>query len=477
MDICIVSTMHVSYNPRVVKEADALSNAGHTVTVVAVSNNSQQALLDRGVMIDRNWRLLTVSYSKDTLLGRIRSLWFSLRQRLLWKILNPITHHYGFAEHAQAIEFPELRQLACSVKADLYIAHHVEALPATHATAMRHQARFAFDAEDFHSGMFNRPNFTAQEEDLPETVQNLLIATEAMPKNREQQRIEYLENKYLPLCDYITAASDGIAEAYALKYKLPRPTTILNVFPLETLPVHDKAVDEVQDSIHHSPFTIHGLQKDIHHSPFTIHDPQALKSKAENLKPYKLYWYSQVIGPGRGLEDAVRALSLLEKPCELHLRGTPSEPFVTALTGLATKLGVQDRLFFYLPCPPDALISEATRYDIGLALETGKELNNLLAASNKMFSYMNAGLAIVATGTPGQREIMEQVPDAGLLCRMNDADNLSVAIDRLLGDDYLLDLARKASRRAAEERFNWQIEACLFVNLIEKQRKEGNAKM
>ena len=437
MEICIVSSTHVSYNPRVLKEADALTVAGHTVTVVTVCNNREQAILDEGLMALRSWRLKTVNYRKLGVTERFRWLRLGLRQKLFQKLLSPITQRFGIAERAQAREFSELKRLACSVKADLYIAHHAEASGAAYVAANKHGARFAYDAEDFQSAIFNSTSLQVSAGTLKEEVNQLLTAVERVATCREQQRIEYLEQKYLPCCDYITAASDGIAEAYALKYNLPRPTTILNVFPLEPLP------------------------EDL--SPFTFHPS----------RPCRLYWYSQVIGPGRGLEDAVQALALLTLPSELHLRGTAQPAFVEALTALAATLGVRERLFVHPPCPPDDLITEAARYDIGLALETGKELNNLLAASNKIFTYMNAGLAIVATDTPGQRWIMAQVPDVGALCRMNDAESLAAAIGRLLETPEALRNAQNAARQAAESIFNWEQEQFKLLRVYELEGETG----
>ncbi len=453
MKICIVTFRHISYNPRVVKEADTLTFIGHDVSVVTVCNNSAQTILDDVIMASRTWRLLTIKSRKQGDIEMFRWLLTGIRQRLFVNYLSSITLECGVAERAQGREYPELRRIACSVKADFYIAHHAECLGAAYAAAKQHNARFAFDAEDFHSGMFA----SSMSDSLPNElkIKKLLEQSERQHKCAEQKRIEYLERKYLPLCDYITAASDGIGEAYAIKYNLPLPTTILNVFPLETLSVRtDEPVDGAKDF--------------IHHSPFTIHDPQTLKSKIENLKPKKLYWYSQVIGPGRGLEEAVEALALLQHPCELHLRGTSSEPFVTELTRLATKLGVQDRLFFYPPCSPDDLIAEAAQYDIGLALENTVEMNRLICVTNKIFTYMNAGLAIIATDTIGQRGIMAQAPDVGLLCRMNDAESLAAAINCLLESPELFVKCRLASRRAAEERFNWEVESGVVVGLIAK---------
>jgi glycosyltransferase involved in cell wall biosynthesis len=437
MIICITTSKHVSYNPRVVKEADALTAAGHNVTVVTVCNNNEQARLDISVMVSRKWRLATVAYRRQGVVETLRWLRFGLRQRFCTSVISLLTHRFSVAERAQGREYPELRRLACSVKADLYIAHHVEALGAASAAAHRHSARFVFDAEDFHSGMFNAQDVQVQAESLQETVRRLLAAPEHQPKSREQLRIEYLERKYLPRCDYITAASEGIAEAYALKYNVPLPTTILNVFPLEPRAKSQESGGNL--------------------SLFTLHPSH----------PYRLYWYSQVIGPGRGLEEAVRALALVKSPCELHLRGTALPDFAEHLTALAAGLGVGDHLFLHPPCPPDDLIAEAAQYNIGLALENTVELNRLICVTNKMFTYMNAGLAIIATDTPGQRGIMAQAPKVGVLCRMNDAESLAEAVNRLLENPELLISTRQASRRAAEERFNWGKEAEIVVRLAE----------
>lgn len=422
MNICIVTSKHVSYNPRVVKEADALSAAGHAVTVVTVCNHHEQARLDEGVMATRGWRLLTVNSRRQGVGERCRWLWMALRQRLFAKVLSRFTLRCGIAERAAGREFPELRRLAGTVAADLYIAHHAEALGAAWAAARRHGARFAFDAEDFHSGMFSPVPAPPAGAPLEESVRQLLAIAAGQPKGREQRCVEFLEQTYLPRCDYLTAASDGIGLAYALKYGLPRPTTILNVFPLGNT--------ESDVTVARQP------------SP-----------------PFKLYWYSQVIGPGRGLETAVEALPLLAAPCELHLRGTAQPDYVAQLQERAAELEVAGRLFLHPPCPPDDLVREAARYDIGLALENAVELNRLICVTNKIFTYLNAGLAVVASDTPGQAGIMAQIPQAGAVCRMNDAQSLAAAVNGLVAAPGKLAEARRAARRAAEERFCWEREA------------------
>jgi glycosyltransferase involved in cell wall biosynthesis len=286
----------------------------------------------------------------------------------------------------------------------------VEALGAAYAASRKHNAFFAFDAEDFHSG------------ELPD-------GRDA----KQRARIEYLESKYLPLCDYITAASDGIADALAEKYNISRPEVILNVFPLEPLPSEHQ------------------------------------ERRTENQEPViKLYWYSQVIGPGRGLEETILALNKLYWPCQLHLRGQLLDDFDTTLRGMAHESGSKGKLFLHQPAPPEDLVHLAAEHDIGLALETGESRNRLLCVTNKLFVYMLAGLAIVATDTPGQATIMNQAPGAGMTCHMRNPESLAEAIGKLISNPAKLAEGRKASRQAAEQRFNWDIEKKKLVRIVEK---------
>ena len=62
-----------------------------------------------------------------------------------------------------------------------------------------------------------------------------------------------------------------------------------------------------------------------------------------------LYWYSQIIGSGRGLRRAVEALSLLDDTIHLSLRGAWRESFRNELLALAEEQGVRDRLHHLPP--------------------------------------------------------------------------------------------------------------------------------
>ncbi|MGA3212312.1 MAG: hypothetical protein ABSD20_13480, partial [Terriglobales bacterium] len=78
---------------------------------------------------------------------------------------------------------------------------------------------------------------------------------------------------------FLTTASNSIADAYWDKYG-KRPLVINNTFVL----------------------------------------PRQEPDFSRRSTPLRLYWFSQTIGPGRGLEDCISAAGLADLRCEFHLR-------------------------------------------------------------------------------------------------------------------------------------------------------------
>ena len=284
-------------------------------------------------------------------------------------------------------------------------------LPAARA-AEQHDARLGFDAEDFHRG------------ELRET-----------PENEATLRLtRYLEDTYVPHCDYLTAASDGIAEAYADVLDVPRPTTILNVFPRS----------ERDDG--------------------SISDEALRREKKAGTR--SLYWFSQTIGPDRGLEDARDALPLLPDDIHLYLRGEWSDGYQKAFMQRATELGVADRIHHLPLVPPDELIPRTARHDVGLALEQGHTRNRNICATNKLFTYLLAGVPFVATDTDGQRRICEDLPEATRQCAIGESEALVAAVRSLLGEEKTHRAAQQAAWQAGEEQCNWDVEQQMFLDIV-----------
>src|SRR5690606_31756702 len=121
-------------------------------------------------------------------------------------------------------------------------------------------------------------------------------------------------------------------------YGIRRPTVILNVFPLS-------------------------------HAP-----PGPTPAGTATPGP-SIYWFSQTIGPDRGLECAVRAIGLARTKPHLYLRGRPAAGFAEGLTKLAAEFGVADRLHLLPPASPHEMEQLASAYDVGFVGETGHTRN------------------------------------------------------------------------------------------------------
>src|SRR4029077_16230476 len=139
----------------------------------------------------------------------------------------------------------------------------------------------------------------------------------------------------------------------------------------------------------------------------------------------KLYWFSQTIGPGRGLEDAVEAMGRAGIPGELHLRGRAIPEYLEGLRGKPAVSAPSLALVHHPPAPPDAMVQLGQRFDVGLALEPGFSQNNRLAVSNKALTYVLSGLAVAITDTPGQRPLALDLGEGALLYAPGDVDSLA----------------------------------------------------
>lgn len=401
--VCLVTSTHVSYNPRLTKEADTLAAAGYNVRVVAMNVEKWRSHLDEELMRSREWSLERINGRRDLASGF--PLWArsAVRQRRARRSNNPADAYSRYRR--------EMFRAAARKPADLYIAHNLPALPAAVEAAQEHAVKIGFDAEDFHRG----------------EIANV-------PANRAARAlIEAIETKYMPMCDYVTAASDGIGDAYVRELGIAKPTTLLNVFA--------KA-----DRAGRVP---------------------ANELEAERRGPgLSLYWYSQVIGPDRGLNDALKAVALLSKPAHLHVRGSWAPGYQRIFEAELGRLGIQDRVSVLPPAPPAQLVQRAAQHDVGLALEPGDRPNNRLASSNKLFTYMLAGLAIAATDVPGQALVEKEALGCGFLYPPQVPEILASKLREWQDHPELLGAAKETSRRHADNRYCWDVEREKFLKVV-----------
>jgi len=406
--ICIVTPGQIGSNPRVVKEAQALHEAGHDVSVIATRQLDQVEPRDGHLMQRIPWRLERID----------------LRSRLRWHLLrvaqssarctHGMTGLARFADVGLSAYTRPLRRAALATPADLYVAHYPAALPAVAAAARAYRANYAYDAEDFHLGDWpDDPAF-----------------------DTERRLVRDIEARHLPGCAYVTAAAPGIAEAYAEAYGIQPPQVVLNAFPLG----HASARPTPRGSAQPGP---------------------------------SLYWFSQTIGADRGLECAVRAIGVARLRPHLYLRGSPAAGYAETLLCLARKEGADGRVHILPPDVPDKMEKLAAAYDVGLVAETGHSASRRLCLTNKLFSFLLAGIPPLMSDTPAHRAFAAEAGVTDLLYPVEDPMALAALIDRLLGDANSLATSRTQAWRLGQERYNWEWERRALVAAVTRATFAG----
>jgi glycosyltransferase involved in cell wall biosynthesis len=262
--------------------------------------------------------------------------------------------------------------------------------------------------------------------------EDLLTARDSV----DGRMVRVIEKAYLPLCRYVSVPSPAIAAQLQREYKIGRPTVLYNVFPLQ-------------------------LASEL--------VPPRERSAGPRLR---LHWVGQTIGPDKGIEDAFEAVALLGEHAELHIRGRVAHGCPSLIHDLERRYGINVKL--YPLVHHDNLVKTLGEFDVGLALERPQDGMYSVTVTNKLFLYLLAGLAVAATDTVGQREVLEQIATAGFLYPAGKADVLADKLSRWALDRRALVGAQQAAWNAARSRFCWEIERAKFLQLVDTEQNVAN---
>jgi hypothetical protein len=377
-----------------VKAADALAAAGHDVHVVSTRHVDWATRADEEMRATRTWRWRVVDYRRDT----APATWAAsaVRRRLAHLVastLGATRVPFSVGVRAYARVHPELVRAALEEPADLFYGGTTGALAATAEASARAGVPYGLDLEDLHH---------AEQQGPDGPLMNAIAAR--------------IEARVLPRAAFLTASSAPIAAEYQRRYGV-EPVTVNNTFPL---PAGSLGIDQRQEG------------------------------------PLKVYWFSQTVGAGRGLEDFVRGAALADVPVELHLRGRETPGYLAAFRQFASAAAPRLTVVAHDPAAPDSMIDLCREYEIGLALEETEVANRRLCLTNKAFTYMLAGLAVVFTDTEGQRPLAEDLGAGALLYRSGDHRALAAGLRRWYEEPDRLIAARRAAWGAAVRRWHWE---------------------
>jgi glycosyltransferase involved in cell wall biosynthesis len=351
------------------------------------------------------WKVSMISWVGNTWTEKYLRNYSKFRQKVAGWLAVKISTIY-WTVLAQGRMHQELLAEAIAVPADLYIAHNLAALPIAVKAAKFHQSKAGFDAEDFHRG---------------ELVDQVSL---------QSQLVRRIEDYYLPQVNHLTAASPLISEAYQKLYPALKAHVINNVF-------------SIQD--------------------------RSSRLECSTRQSLHLFWFSQTIGNNRGIEDAIQAIGATRKSdIYLHLLGFCTEAMKTYLKNLSTGQGLAaDQLVFMQVVAPDQVVRISSQFDIGLALEQGNTLNRSICLTNKIFTYVLAGNAIIASNTQGQVAFMEQYPEIGKTYAIGNIKAFANQIMYFYENREALNECRRKAWELGTGELNWEKEQTKFLALVD----------
>ena len=230
------------------------------------------------------------------------------------------------------------------------------------------------------------------------------------------QQVIDIEDRLLPRVNLITAASPLICKKYKELYPAKKTITLNNVFSRKN------------------------LQK------FNITND-----------PLKLFWFSQYIGPNRGLEIIIEAVNLLDFKVSLSLLGNLWDK--TYVESLLKKSLQPGRIHLINPVSPEQVFKIAAEFDIGIAAEIPYCENRNICLTNKIFTYLLAGNCILASDTDAQKDFMDTYKNVGLLYKHDNPADLADKIRYLAENRNILNDCRKNALSLADNSLNWENES------------------
>jgi len=183
-------------------------------------------------------------------------------------------------------------------------------------------------------------------------------------------------------------------------------------------------------------------------------------------QPAVCYWFSQTVGPGRGLEEMIAVAGRLRTPVELHFRGQVAAGYAAFLAQRAAAAGLRRPLRFLPTASPDEMARLAAGAHLGLSLEQSSPLNRDLCLTNKIFVYLLAGIPQLLTPTQAQRRLAPELGAAALICDLTRPDAAG-ALDQLLGDPARLAAGRRAAWALGHGAYCWDHEKLRLLAAVQ----------
>lgn len=190
-----------------------------------------------------------------------------------------------------------------------------------------------------------------------------------------------------------------------------------------------------------------------------------LREKTGLGKDRRILLFQGGFAPNRNLENLVAAFAKVGTlDVDLVMMGFGS--FGETLRAIASKHGLLGRRVFFLPAVPQSeLLQHSASADIGIIPYPHVDLNSYYCTPNKLFEFIQAGLAILANQSPElERFVVRQ--GFGVARPMENATEIAAAIDHAFALPELPELRQRLVQR--REDFSWRTQSSIYLDAMQK---------
>ena len=199
-----------------------------------------------------------------------------------------------------------------------------------------------------------------------------------------------------------------------------------------------------------------GRQPNVLLENFPPYNPVRCQRSFNKIKT--LYFGS--IGPNRGIEEMVQAFS--ELPAfQLDLMGFGAAGYLQEIQDQIQRRNADN--IRILPPIDDSLIYRIfPEYTAGIAFYPNTSLNNYFCAPNKVYQYLQSGMAVITTDNPGLKERLEGYK-IGICLRDITAESIKNAIQEIVEQKYCDNITAEIKRQ-----FSWEAIESNFLTLLDE---------
>lgn len=179
-----------------------------------------------------------------------------------------------------------------------------------------------------------------------------------------------------------------------------------------------------------------------------------------NFDDKKIILYQGVMNPGRGLEEMIAAMPLIDNAVLLIIGFGKVEQ---ELKELVKEKHLEDKVIFFGKVPFEQLLSYSKQADIGLLLERPLGLSFTYALPNKLFDYIHADLPIITSPLVEVKSIIQQY-NIGKVVENYNAEYLAATINEMLSNIEQRN-SWKQNIQEAKKELNWEKEEQKLQNI------------